>query len=171
MAEPVGRADPRKAEDPARDHDPFRGRRPATAAEIVPIGPNLIALIVGFGCLMAAPTVCLHLLEAVWEDAIGEDQVASLFILASWEETFAIAAVGAPLFLVIGIILQAWQARRPFASRWPAIVAFPIAWGLIVPETLIRGGSSLSGAVVASAVALVFSMQWGSVVVLRETMD
>src|SRR5262249_48038010 len=153
------------------DQDPVLDDRPARAMDIVPIGPNFIAMIVGFAFLTAAPSVCLHTLEALWEDAIGEDRVASLFVMASWEETFAIAAVGASLFLVIGVILQASQHRRPFASRWPALLAFPIAWALIVPETVLRGGSAASGAVVASAVALVFAVQWGSVVILRETMD
>src|SRR5437660_1734202 len=78
---------------------------------------------------------------------------------------------GALLFLVIGIILQAWQARRPFAARRPALLAFPIAWALIVPETLLRGGSLLAGAVVATAVALAFAVQWGALFLLREAMS
>jgi hypothetical protein len=171
MADQVGPANPGAAEDSGPDPKLFVVNRPARATDIVPIGPNLIALTVGFACLTAAPTVCLHTLEVLWEDAIGDDQVASFFVMASWEQTLAFASAGAPLFLVIGLILQAWQHRRQFGSRWPALLAFPIAWGLIMPETVLRGGTLLSGAVVASAVALVFALQWGSLVLLRETMD
>ncbi len=171
MADQVGPAEPGADESPGRDPKPFVVDRPARATDIVPIGPNVISLVVGFALWTAAPTVCLHTLEAVWEDAIGEDQLAGLVVMASWQEALAIASVGAPSFLVIGLVLQAWRFRRPFASRWPAILAFPIAWGLIVPEAVLRGGTLLSGAVVASAVALVFAVQWGSLVLLRETMD
>jgi hypothetical protein len=171
MADQVSPLEPEAAENSVRDQAPILDQRPARATDIVPIGPNLIAMIVGFAFLTATPTLCLHTLGSLWEDAIGEDRVASYFVMASWEESFAIACVGAPLFLVIGIILQAWQARRPFASRLPALLAFPTAWGLIVPETMLRGGSPASGAVVASAIALVFAVQWGSLVILRETMD
>jgi hypothetical protein len=171
MADRLGPAELEGAGDSRADQDGLLNHRSTRARDIVPIGPNLIATVVGFAFLTAAPTVCLHALEALWEDAIGEDQVARLFVLATWEQTFAIASVGALLFLVIGIILQAWQFHRPFASRWPALLAFPLAWGVIVPETVLRGGSSASGTVVASAIALVFAVQWGSLVILRETMD
>jgi hypothetical protein len=113
----------------------------------------------------------LRVLDALWEEAIGEDRVAGLFILANFEETLVIAVVGALLFLVIGAILQVWQYHRPFPSRWPVFLAFPIAWGLLVPEALLRGGSLLSGAVVGSAIALAFATQWASLVYLREALD
>jgi hypothetical protein len=171
MADQVGPDDPEAVETPGQDPKLFVSDRPARAADIAPIGPNLIALIVGFTCLMAAPTVCLHALESLWDYAIVEDPVGSVLVLASWDQFLVHSVAGALLFLLIGLILQAWQHRRPFASRWPAVLAFPIAWGLIVPETVLRGGTLLSGAVVATAVALVFAVQWGSLVLLRETMD
>ncbi len=171
MADQARPAEAARAEDSRRAQDPLAPARPARARDIVPPGPNILATFVGLACLAAAPTICLHTLESLWEDAIGEDRVASYFILAPWEETLFMAVAGALLFLVIGLILQAWQHRRPFESRWPAILAFPIAWALIVPETLLRGGPLVSGAVVASAVALAFAVQWGSLVLLRETMD
>jgi len=171
MADQVGPTDPEAAADSGPDPKLFVANRTTRARDIVPIGPNLIALIVGFTCLMASPTVCLHTLESLWDYAIVEDPVGSFLVLASWDQFLVNSAAGALLFLVIGLILQAWQHRRPFASRWPAVLAFPIAWGLIVPETILRGGTLLSGAVVATAIALVFAVQWGSLVLLRETMD
>ena len=171
MADQVGPEDPEVVEALGQDPKLFVVDRTARARDIVPIGPNLIALIVGFTCLMAAPTVCLHTLESLWDYAIVEDPVGSFLVLASWDQFLVHSAAGALLFLVIGLILQAWQHRRPFASRWPAVLAFPIAWGLIAPETALRGGTLLSGAVVATTVALVFAVQWGSLVLLRETMD
>jgi hypothetical protein len=172
MADRVVPVNSTAAEEPGRSRDPVLPERTATAAgDVFPLVPNLIATIVGFVCLMAVPWICLHVLWALWEDAIGEDRIAGLFILADWEETLIIAVVGALLFLVIGAILQAWQYQRPFSSRWPALLAFPIAWGLLVPEALVRGGSLLSGAVVGSALALAFSIQWAALVYLREAMD
>jgi hypothetical protein len=157
-------------ETPDRGPAPAR-RSPVTAGDIVPLGPNLIAAFVGFVGLSAVPWVCLHVLVAIWEDAIGDDQVAGLFILADFERTLVIAVVGALLFLVIGAILQFWQYHHPFPSRRPAFLAFPIAWGLLMPEALMRGGSLLSGAVVGTAIALAFGVQWAAVVYLREAMD
>jgi hypothetical protein len=174
MADQDGPKDPEAVEPPGQDPKLFVVDRTARATDIVPIGPNLIALIMGFTCLMAAPTVCLHTLEAVWDDAIVEivqEPVGNYLVLASWDQFLLYSAAGAILFLVIGLILQALQHRRPFASRWPTLLAFPIAWGLIVPETVLRGGTLLSGAIVATAVALAFAVQWGSLVILRETMD
>lgn len=171
MAEQVDPEDAEAPEGSGPDPSLLLVNRPARATDIVPIGPNLIALIVGFTCLMAAPTVCLHTLESLWDYAIVEDPAGSFLALASWDQFLVHSLAGALLFLVIGLILQAWQHRRPFASRWPALLAFPIAWALIVPETVWRGGTLLSGAVIATAVALVFAVQWGSLVLLRETMD
>ena len=160
------------SEMPGRDRVPAPARRPPVAAgDIFPLAPNLAAAIVGFVCLAAVPWVCLHVLAAIWEDAIGDDQVAGLFILADFEQTLVVAVVGALLFLVIGAILQFWQYHRPFPSRRPAFLAFPIAWGLLMPEALMRGGSLLSGAVVGTAIAVAFGIQWAAVVCLRETLD
>jgi hypothetical protein len=163
---------PPSPERPGRDRRLPPATRPTAAAgDIVPIGPNLAAAIVGFVCLAAVPWICLHILVAIWEDAIGVDRVAGLFILADFEQTLIVAAVGALLFLVIGAILQVWQFRHPFPSRRPILLALPIAWGLLMPEALMRGGSLLSGAVVGAAVALAFGIQWAAVVYLREAMD
>jgi hypothetical protein len=147
-------------------------RRAVSAGDVLPLGPNFVATMVGFLCLMAAPSVCLQVLAALWEEeAIGENHVAALFVVADVEETLVIAAVGAVSFLVVGAILQAWQYQRPFRSRWPVFLAFPIAWGLLVPEAWMRGGSLLSGALVGTAIALAFSIQWATLVYLREAMD
>jgi hypothetical protein len=145
--------------------------RPSGAGDVIPLVPNVLSTIVGFVCLMGAPWICLHVLATLWQDAIGDDRVASLFLLASLEETLVIAVVGALLFLVIGAILQVWQYRRPFPSRWPVLLAFPILWGLLVPEALLRGGSLLSGFVVGSAIATTFGIQWATLVYLREALD
>ena len=87
------------------------------------------------------------------------------------EESFVIAVVGSLVFLVIGVILQAWQSHRPFPSRWPLIFAWPIAWVLLVPDALLRGGSVLSGVIVGAVVALAFGVYWVTLVYLRETME
>jgi hypothetical protein len=172
MVDQVDPTNSTAAENPGRDRVPVLAeRRAVTVGDVFPLGPNFLATIVGFVCLVFAPWICLHVLAALWEDAIGEDRVAGLFVLANLEETLVIAIVGALLFLVIGAILQVWQYHRPFPSRWPAFLAFPITWGLLVPEALLRGGSLLSGAVVGSAIAVAFAIQWATLVCLREAMD
>lgn len=138
------------------------------ALDIVPIGPNLFATISSFIGLMVAPWFCVRTLEAVWEDAIGQDQVANDLILAGPEETLIHAAVGAAFFLVIGAVLQTWHYVRPFPSRLPIVLGFPIAWALLCPEALLGGGSVPSGAVVGTAIALAFAVHWGMLTLLSE---
>ena len=142
-----------------------------TAAEVVPLGPNVFAVCVCFAFLMAAPWICLEIQAKFWEDTIDEDPIANRFLATSVEESLVIAVVGSLLFLVIGVILQAWQSHRPFPSRWPLIFACPIAWVLLVPDALLRGGSVLSGVIVGTVAALAFGVYWVTLVYLRETME
>lgn len=153
-------------------HDPARIRpRNLGAGDILPIAPNLLAAVVGFCSLIAAPWVCWHALGTFLDDAIGEDRVAGLFIVASFEEPLIVATVGAILFLVIGAILQFWQYQHPFPSALPVYLAFPIIWSLLVPEALLHGGTILTCAIVGSVFAASFGAQWATLVYLRETMD
>jgi hypothetical protein len=154
------------------DDHVFRNRLSVSASDIVPIGPNIFATMAGYIALLLVPWVSLQILAAVSADASGEDQVASLFIVGLFAmTTFVAAGFGALFFLVIGIILQAWQYRRPFPSGRPILLAFPIAWGLIVPEVLLRGGSLLPSIVVTSAIAVAFGIHWTVVVVLSDTLS
>ncbi len=171
MLDQVDPTDSTEAQPPGRDRDPIVTGRPATVGDVFPLLPNLTAAIVGFVSLMLAPWVCLHILTGVWEDAIWDDQIAGRFVVADLEETLIIAVGGAFLFFVIGAIVQVWQHHRPFPSRWPVFLAFPIAWVLLVPEALLRGGSLLSGAVVGSAIAAAFGIQWATFVYLRDAME
>jgi hypothetical protein len=172
MAHPSGPADPKAAVDVGIEGDPLLpDRPPVSASEVVPIGANVFATFASFLVLLAAPWICLQILESLWDDAIGEDPVATLFVLANPEETLIIAAVGAAFFLVIGIILQAWWYHRPFSLQWPIILAFPIALGLIVPESLLRGGSLVTGTIVGVAVALAFTVHWRVLMHLSEALD
>jgi hypothetical protein len=172
MAHPSGPADPKAADHLGIEGDRLLPDPPrVSASEVIPIGPNFFATFASFIALLAAPWICLNTLTALWEDAIGEDPVATLFVLANPEETFIIAAFGSLFFLVIGIILQAWWHHRPFALRWPIVLAFPVACGLIVPESLLRGGSLISGTLVGLAVAVAFAVHWGMLVHLSEAID
>ena len=172
MADEVDRGNSSAAGEPPRDPERILAPRGGVAVtDVLSLGPTLAATIVGFLCLLAGPWICLHVLATIWEDAIGEDRVAGLFILATFEETLVIAVVGALLFSVVDVILQAWQHQRLFPSHRPVVLAFPIALGLLVPEALMRGGSLLAGVVVGSTLALSFSAQWATLVCLRESMD
>jgi hypothetical protein len=172
MADQAGSVDRMTAGDPGRTPVPEWADEPIVQSrDVIPIVPNLLATFAGFLALMIAPFICLQIHQAILEDAIEEDRLAGWFVLATLEETAVIAVVGAFLFLVIGIILQAWQYHRPFPSRWPVLLAFPIALGLLMPEALLRGGTMLTGAIVGAALAVAFGIQWGALVILREELD
>jgi hypothetical protein len=172
MSDQAGSVDRTSAGDPGRHPVPKWVDEPIVRArDVVPIVPNLFATFAGFLALMVAPWVCLHIHEMILEDAIVEDRFAGLFIEATLEQTAVIAVVGSFLFLVIGIILQAWQHHRPFPSAWPVVLAFPIAVGLLMPETLLRGGTALTGVVVGVAIAAAFGVHWVALVLLREELD
>ena len=96
MAHPSGPANPKAADDLRIDGERLLGDgRPSAASEVVPIVPNAFATFASFVALLAAPWISQQILLGLWEDAIGEDPVATLFVLANLEETFIIAAVGA----------------------------------------------------------------------------
>ena len=172
MSDQAGSVDRMTAGDPGRRPVPKWVDEPIVRArDVLPIVPNLLATFVGFLALMAAPWICLHIHQMILEDAIEEDRFAGLFVEATLEQTAVIAVVGAFLFLVIGIILQAWQHHRPFPSAWPVVLAFPIAVGLLMPETLLRGGTALTGAVVGGAIAVAFGVHWLALIFLREELD
>jgi hypothetical protein len=172
MADRVEPPNPPAAGAPASDRDPMTIERPRPAAlDVVPIGPNLLATLAGFVFLMAAPWVNFQVLSILSADWILEDELAASFVLMNLQDTFVTAVVGALLFLVVGAILQTWQYQRPFPSRWPVLLAFPIVFALILPEPLVKGGSLLPGAAIGFVIALAFGVHWGMLVLLRETMD
>jgi hypothetical protein len=141
------------------------------ARPFIPMVPNLIGAIAGFLTLLIAPWACLKILERILEDDIIQDKVGGWLTVMSLEDNAFIALVGALLFLAIGLILQAWDYRHPFPLRWAVWLAYPIALGLIVPDTLLRGGTTLAGSILAVAIATAFALQWITVVALREEMD
>jgi uncharacterized membrane protein YjgN (DUF898 family) len=172
MSDRVEPADPPAPQAPATDRDPFAIRRPSPSVlDVVPIGPNLLATLAGFVYLMAAPWIYFQVLDLLAPDVITEDQLAASFVLMSLQETLVMAVVGALFVLVIGVILQGWQYQRPFASRRPIQLAFPIAFALILPDSLVNGGSVLIVAAVSVAVTLAFAVHWGMLQLLRESMD
>jgi hypothetical protein len=172
MADQAGPADGMTAEDSGRRPVPKWADEPIIQAHhVIPIVPNLLATFAGFLAMLIAPWICVQIHLAILEDAIEEDHFAGLFVLATLEQASLIAALGSLLFLVIGIILQAWQYHRPFPSRWPVMLAFPISLGLLIPEALLRGGSVITGAVVGAVLAAAFGVYWVALVVLREEMD
>lgn len=143
----------------------------AQARPFVPLLPNLLATALGFLSLMAAPWVCLTVQEWALEDEIVSDQIAIWLAGMSWEDNAVVALIGALLFLAIGAILQAWEHHRPLHPRWPVWLAFPIAVGTIVAESVVRGGTVFSGGILGLAVAVAFVVQWLTVVGLREELD
>ncbi len=143
----------------------------APARPFIPLVPNLVGTGAGFLVLLVAPWICSKILERILGDDVVQDKVSIMLIVMSLEENAFIALVGSLLFLAVGMILQVWDHRHPFHLRWAIWLAYPIAIGLVVAETLLRGGTTLSGAILGVAIASAFAVQWITVVALREEMD
>ena len=114
-----------------------------TAGDVVPIFPNVFATIVGFAFLMIAPGLLLWLAERVTDDILPIIEIGPFWNLGTLILTTIVSLGGAILFLVIGVILQFWHFHRPFAHWLPVVLAFPVAWGLVLPEYWVRGGPML----------------------------
>ncbi len=172
MSDQAGSVDRMTAEDSGRRPVPKWADEPIIQAHhVIPIVPNLLATFAGFLVLLIAPWICLKIHEIILEDASLGDRGSNLFRSLELDASAIIAVVGSSLFLVIGIILQAWQHRRPFSSRWPVVLAFPIVMALIVPEALLRGFTFFTGVVGGAAIAVAFGVHWVALVLLREELD
>ena len=138
----------------------------------MPLGPNVFAVCVCFAFLMAAPWICLELQAKFWEDAIGADPVANMFLATSVEESFVIAVVGSLLFLVIGVILQAWQSSPPVPLPLALDLRLADRLGPARPRRPVRAGARCSPASSSARWSpLAFGIYWVTLVYLRETMD
>lgn len=157
-----------------RDRAPTRAPRPS-AADVVPVIPNLLAALASFLVLLLAPFFALHALAIIEEHPVGQainaDPLTADFLLTGWVDSLSHAAVGSLLFLVISAILQVRAYQRPFAVLWPIVMAWPVAIGLLVPESLLRGGSGIAGSLVAAGVAFAFGVHWWMVVRLSDALD
>jgi hypothetical protein len=144
----------------------FKGALPALG-EPVSIAANVVAAIVSFLVLIAAPTILLELMPIPDDIAVVFGQVLPMALLEMVFTAFGIAI----LFLVIGIALQVWQYRRGFSSWRPLVLAFPIVGLLLVPEALARGGTVRGWAVLGMAIALAFWVHWLAVLAASELTD
>jgi hypothetical protein len=143
-----------------------------TGGKAVWILPNAVATMVSFLFLMIAQPVASVVLS-LFVDAVQltNDFSSLVFLPVSLVETISYALAGAFLFMVIAVTLQIWECHRPFDSRWPVALAFPVAWALLLPEVLVRGGSVLMWILVGIGVGIAFSVHWVGVLVAREAVD
>jgi hypothetical protein len=141
----------------------------AAEAERISFGPNLIATLASFVFLFLAPLALFPIVPALVDDGAG--QVPPFLPPLVLAAALICSGGGALLFLAIGLILQLWQRHRPFANGWPVVLAIPIAWALILPETWARGGSVRFWLVFATMLAVAFSVHWLALVGAREAMD
>jgi hypothetical protein len=141
------------------------------AGDVIPFVPNLAATISTFLFTFALPWACYWLTTAV----IGEEglvgDLAAMFMTSTLREKAAISLGSALVLLVVGMILQFWQYQRPFANWWPAALAFPLAWVLLLPEFLLRQAPLFVWIVFGVAVPLVLSVHWMVVVLAREATE
>jgi len=154
----------------ARQRSTLAGLLP-TAEDVVPIGPNFIATAATFVFLLVAPTLCLWLFEEIWKDDVADDPIAAYLLRVDLPRTALQAASGAGAFLLIATILQVWRHHRPLPAYRPVLFALLIAWVWVIPEAIARGGSVVSGAVIGSALAVAFAIQWGLTVHLVRVLD
>jgi hypothetical protein len=172
MSDQAGSVDRMTAGDPGRGPVPKWVDEPIVRVrDVLPFVPNVLATFAGFLVLLIAPWICLKIHEIILEDASLGDRGSNLLESLELDASAIIAVVGSSLFLMIGIILQAWQHRRPFSSQWPVVLAFPIVMALIVPEALLRGFTFFTGVVVGAAIAVAFGVHWVALVILREELD
>ena len=69
------------------------------------------------------------------------------------------------------MILQFWQYQKPFADRWPVVLAFPVFWVLLLPEVLFRQSPLFAWILFGLAIPLAFSVHWRAFVAAREAME
>ncbi len=131
-----------------------------TTGDVIPIAPNLIATIVSFGFMAVVPWVVPWVMDRIVGEDTALDDVGPGFLMIVTAVTMLVAFGFAILFLVIGMIIQFWQHHKPFPSWWPVALAFPVAWGLILPEKLIRGGPASYWLMLGAAIAVAFSVHW-----------
>jgi hypothetical protein len=141
----------------------------AAEGERISFGPNLVATLASFGFLLIAPLVSCPILYVLLDD--GDGQVPPFLPLMVMAAALVLAVGGSLLFLVIGLILQLWQRHRPFANWWPVVLAIPIAWAFLLPETLTRGGSVRFWLILGTAIAMAFWVHWLALVRARAAMD
>ena len=170
------------------DHEVPTGRKPAstteseewpalsshlvtTTGDVVPFAPNLIATIVSFGIMAVVPWVVPWVMDWIVGEDSALDEVGPGYLMIVSAVTMLVAFGIAMLFLVIGVILQFWQYHKPFESWWPVALAFPVVWGLLLPELLVRGGSVRYWTILGAAIALAFSVHWLALVVAREALE
>jgi hypothetical protein len=147
-------------------------RHLVTGGKAVWILPNAVAAMVSFLFLMIAqPTASVVLGAFVDVVQLTNDFSSLIFVPVSLLETIFYSVAAALLFMVIGVTLQIWEYHRPFDSRWPVALAFPVAWALLLPEVLVRGGSLLWWILVGIGIGLAFSVHWIAVLVAREAID
>jgi hypothetical protein len=143
----------------------------ATTGDVIPLVPNLVATITTFLFTMALPWACYWLIASVvgYEGLAGD--IAAVFMMATLLEDAGIALGTALVLLVIGMTIQFWQHQRPFANWWPVVLAFPVSWGLLAPELLLRQSPLFVWIICTTAVPLIFSVHWLAFVTSREAME
>jgi hypothetical protein len=67
--------------------------------------------------------------------------------------------------------VQIWQRHRPFASWWPVVLAIPIAWALLLPETLACRGSVRFWLILGTWIAMAFTVPWLALGGARQAME
>ncbi len=142
-----------------------------TAGDVVPFFPNVLATIAGFVFLMIAPGLLLWLAERVTDDILPIIEIGPFWNTGTLILTTIVSLGAASLFLVIGVILQFWHHHRPFALWLPVALAFPVAWGLVLPEYWVRGGPMFYWIFLGFLIAFAFSVQWMVLVGARDSLD
>ncbi len=164
------------------------GRRPVSGAEsgrllvltrppitspgdVLPFAPNLLATVASFGVMVVIPWVGLWVIDWIMDRYDVLDWLDPAFLAFIQGISVLVAFEAAMLFLVIGLILQFWQHHKPFPSRWPYALAFPVAWGLLLPEALVRGDSVRHLLSMGATIALAFCVHWLLLITAREAME
>jgi len=142
-----------------------------TPGDVLPIAPNLLATIASFGFMVVVPWLVLWVVDWIMNRYDVLDDVDPAFLAFATGVSIIVALGTALLFLVIGMIIQFWHHHKPFTSWWPIALAFPVTWGLLLPEALIRGDSVRYWMLVGAAIAVAFSVHWLALLIAREATE
>jgi hypothetical protein len=166
---PAGRRPPTGAESGGL---PVLSRPPITSpGDVLPFAPNLLATIASFGFMVVVPWVGLWVTDWIMDRYDVFDELDPAYLAFIQGISLFVAFEAALLFLVIGMIFQFCLHHKPFPSWWPCAMAFPVAWGLLLPEALVRGDSVRYLLMVGATIALAFCVHWLSLMTAREAME
>jgi hypothetical protein len=154
-AEPAS-VSPSTAQRP--DEPPRRapGPLPLLYPERAPIISLCVAAMVSFMTLAISPSFVLSILMKLDSGSWSGPLLLPWFGL----NVVLAALLGTAILSVITLVVWMFLRGRPRRPMKPYLLAFPVAWVLVVPSSLELGGSPLAWIAFGSMLAMAFCFHW-----------